>query len=204
MSIPRLELSADDRLWIRLWLAAPMKTPTSKRRTEPPRIVTPACRAALSTPTSQDSPSGHDATGAPSPPTVCPFKSSVMLSAPITIPLLGQSVRSLVSFVSLVIVMPQLTWLATAGPLPETHKANTVSTTHNAPPRSKRWDLVLCTCLFIATPSARVEPHRPRYVREHSHDRERTSAMARALPRSRSCESRAPPGLRCRWCRRSP
>src|SRR5829696_927589 len=57
-------------------------------------------------PTSHHSPSGHESTGVSSPPIVCPSRSSVIPSAPITIPLFGQLVRSLVSVVSAVIVAP--------------------------------------------------------------------------------------------------
>ena len=105
---------------------------------------------------SQDSPSGQEATAAPSPFTVWPFKSSAMLSAPITIPLFGQFARSPASFVSVVIVSPQLSWLANAGPLPHANNAVTVRTAQSAPPRSNRWDPVLGTCVFIASPFARV------------------------------------------------
>ena len=84
---PKLELVAEATPRMQFSLAPTTRTPTSKRRTAPPTIVTPSCPAVLSMPVSQDSPSGHDATGSPSPLTVWPFRSSVMSLAPITIPL---------------------------------------------------------------------------------------------------------------------
>jgi len=83
-------------------------------RTAPPRIVTFLWPAVLSMPMSHAAPSGHDATGSPSPLTICPLRSSVMSFAPITIPLFGQFARSVSSVVSLVIVAPQLTCVARA------------------------------------------------------------------------------------------
>ena len=87
--------------------ALPTSTPLSNCPTEPFRTVTPSCPS-LSTPTSQISRSGHALNGLPSPEIVCPFRSSVMSSAPITIPLFGQSRRSRSSVASTVIMSPQL------------------------------------------------------------------------------------------------
>ena len=70
-------------------------TPTSKPPDGAFLIVTPAWPAVLSMPTSHDAPSSaHASTGAPSPLMVWPFRSRVMSSAPITIPLFAQLVRS--------------------------------------------------------------------------------------------------------------
>ena len=52
-----------------------------------------------------------------------------MSSAPITIPLLGQSTRSLSSVVSAVIVFPALDWLASAGPALAAAVAITIAVT---------------------------------------------------------------------------
>ena len=100
-------------------LALPCRTstPLSNCPTAPFRTVTPSCPS-LSTPTSQISRSEYRLEPAPSPEIVCPFRSSVTSSAPITIPLFGQSMRSLSSVVSAVMMSPQLTWLASARPPP--------------------------------------------------------------------------------------
>jgi hypothetical protein len=97
--------------------ARPTNTPAKNSRTEPSRTVTPSWPS-LTTPVSQNSPRRQRLTGSPSPATVWPFRLRVMSSAPITMPLLGQPVRSLSSVVSAVIVSPQRTWLAGEGPPP--------------------------------------------------------------------------------------
>ena len=98
--------------------AVPNKTPAANSRTEPCITVTPSWPS-LTTPKSQVSCLViASAAGVPSPSTRWPFRSSVTLSAPITIPLFGQLTRSLSSVVSAVIVSPQLTWLASARPPP--------------------------------------------------------------------------------------
>src|SRR5215211_7143594 len=58
---------------------------------------------------------------------VWPLRSRVMLLAPITMPLLGQLTRSLSRVVSVVMVSPHLTWLASAGPLARTLTPATTS-----------------------------------------------------------------------------
>jgi hypothetical protein len=93
--------------------ALPTKTPLAKSRTEPLRTVTPS-RPSLTTPMSHSSFLGHCSNSLPSPATTWPFRSSVMLSAPITMPLFGQSRRSLSRVVSAVIVSPHFTWLLSA------------------------------------------------------------------------------------------
>ena len=50
-----------------------------------------------------------------------------MLPAPIMMPLLGQLTRSLSRVVSVVMVSPQLTWLASAGLAPSTAKLATMT-----------------------------------------------------------------------------
>src|SRR5262245_51985974 len=82
-------------------------TPIANPRTEPFRMVTPE-RSSFATPTSQICVRGQRLTSLPSPEIVCPFRSSVMPSAPITRPLLGQPVRSRSSVVSVVMVSPHL------------------------------------------------------------------------------------------------
>src|SRR6267142_2236837 len=159
---PKVELFASESLWIRFSLP-PTEMPTSKPRTAPPLIITSAWPARLEMPRSQIGSSRHEPAGTPSPPTVWPFKSSVMLSAPITIPLLGQLVRSLSSFVFVVIVAPQLTLLASAWPLPGTTNAPRASAAHSRPTRSN-------TSLFIATPFARV-PVTPPTLRSRMQER---------------------------------
>jgi hypothetical protein len=86
--------------------AAEDEDPVSNCRIEPPLIVIWLCPALLSTPTSQAVSGGQEGTGVPSPSMTCPFRSSVMLSAPITIPLSGQFTRSPASFVFAVITSP--------------------------------------------------------------------------------------------------
>jgi hypothetical protein len=71
-------------------------------------------RAFSSTRLSLDS-SKHAPAGTPSPPIVWPFRSSVMSSAPITIPLPAQSLRSLSSFVSVLTIAPQPNEAVNAG-----------------------------------------------------------------------------------------
>jgi Cytochrome bd terminal oxidase subunit I len=61
----------------------------------------------LTTHVSQGVSGGHEGKGVPSPAMTCPFRSRVMLSAPITIPLSGQLTRSLPSLVFTVITSPQ-------------------------------------------------------------------------------------------------
>src|SRR5829696_3281120 len=58
--------------------------------------------------------SAQSSISSPLPSILWPFRSRVMLSAPITIPLFGQLTRSLSRVVSAVMVAPQLTWLASA------------------------------------------------------------------------------------------
>ena len=78
------------------------------RAREPCITVTPSWPS-LTTPTSQNSVSGsHPAAGVPSPSIVWSFRSRVTLSAPITMPLLGQLTRLWWRVVSVVIVSPQL------------------------------------------------------------------------------------------------
>jgi hypothetical protein len=67
-------------------------------------------------------PLGAGSAGVPSPSMVWPLRSRVMLSAPMMMPLLGQLTRSLSSVVSVVMVSPQPTWLASAWPPPTTVK----------------------------------------------------------------------------------
>ena len=95
--MPKLDSFADESPWTRFSLPPMTNTPMSKPSSPPFRIVTPVCPAVLSMPTSQYAPSGQAATHAPSPLTVWPFRSRVMLSAPMTIPLFGQFARSAVS-----------------------------------------------------------------------------------------------------------
>src|SRR5215204_869556 len=89
--------------------ALAMSTPVAKPSTEPFRTVTPSWPS-FNTPKSHASLRGrHCANGAPSPSITWPFRSSVTPSAPIRTPLFGQSVRSLSSVVSAVIVSPHFT-----------------------------------------------------------------------------------------------
>jgi hypothetical protein len=114
MARPSVVLCAEDSRERRFSRPPSTRTATSNSRTEPLLIVTPVWPAVLSMPMSQDTPSGHDGNSEPSPATVWPFRSSVMSSAPITIPLFGQLTRSAPSLVSAVIVTPQLTRVGSA------------------------------------------------------------------------------------------
>ena len=80
-------------------------TPVANRRSEPFRTVTPEWPS-FPTPASQICRRGQRLTSLPSPEIVWPFRSRVMPSAPIRMPLFGQPVRSWLSVVSAVIVSP--------------------------------------------------------------------------------------------------
>src|SRR5829696_4544622 len=69
-----------------------------------------------------------------------------MLSAPITMPLLGQLTRSLSRVVSVVMVSPHLTWLASAWPLPRTvnpatTRARTITLETTVLGDGRKWNL---------------------------------------------------------------
>ena len=105
-------------------------TPKVNSRTVPPLIVTPLCPDEK-TPRSHGSSGGQSANSLPSPSMTWPLRSSVTLSAPITMPLLGQSIRSFASFVLATMVCPQVTRPATASAVAPKHRqaAATVATT---------------------------------------------------------------------------
>ena len=145
---PKVELFANATLWIRFSLPPTTETPISKPRTVPPVIVTPEWPASFEMPRSQIPSSKQDPAGTPSPPTVWPFRSSVMSSAPITIPLLGQLVRSLSSVVSVVMIAPQPNWATDAGAVVEPTAATTASVATTALVKAH----VLCNRLFNVFP----------------------------------------------------
>ncbi len=104
---PKYWLCDEESPTSRLPRTPPMSTPTPNPRSDPLRTVTPSWRS-LKTPMSHGCRRGQRRTGLPSPEIVCPFRSSVMSSAPMMMPLLGQPVRSRSSVVSAVIVSPHL------------------------------------------------------------------------------------------------
>ena len=105
---PDQRLSFSARRLRRLFSVASRITPNVNSRTVPPLIVTPVYPDE-NTPTSQGSSGGQSANSVASPSMTWPLRSSVTLSAPMTMPLLGQSIRSFRSFVFVTIVCPQLT-----------------------------------------------------------------------------------------------
>ena len=146
--MPNVELFAEATPWIRFSLPPTTEVPISKPRTVPPVIVTPEWPASFEMPRSQIPSSKQDPAGTPSPPTVWPFRSSVMSSAPITIPLLGQLVRSLSSVVSVVMIAPQPNWATDAGAVVEPTAATTASVATTALVKAH----VLCNRLFNVFP----------------------------------------------------
>src|SRR3954471_12944173 len=111
------------RPWRRLWLAASNATAWSNSRTVPFSIVTPPWPWLL-IPASVRS-----AAGIALPSIVCPLRSSVMLSAPITRPSPAQLVRLRCRVVFVVITAPQLGVVASAGLPPSVIGTPTASAT---------------------------------------------------------------------------